>query len=52
MVLVIMWVLAVVALLGLMIAWGATIDDDATSYARSGRPMRRASRRVASIASR
>jgi hypothetical protein len=50
MVLVIMWGLAVMALLALMVAWGATIDDASRQYARSRRPVR-VSRRIVSSAS-
>jgi hypothetical protein len=52
MVLVIIWVLAVMALLALVIAWGATIDDASRTYTRSARPMRGVHGRMASSASR
>jgi uncharacterized membrane protein len=50
--LVIVWVLAVMALLALMIAWGATIDDASDTYARAHRAWSAAPRRMASRASR
>jgi hypothetical protein len=51
MVLVIVWVLAVMALLALMIAWGATIDDASRPYARARRTARVSHRRIVSSAS-
>ena len=52
MVLVIVWALAIMALLALMIAWGATIDDASGAYTRAGRSAPDAPRRMVSSASR
>ena len=52
MVLVIVWTFAIMALLALMVAWGASIDDASDAYARSRRPPRGTSRRIASSAPR
>lgn len=52
MVLVIVWTFAIMALLALMVAWGASIDDASDAYARSHRPSRHAPRRIAPSASR
>jgi hypothetical protein len=52
MVLVIVWVLAIMALFALVIAWGVTIDGASRLYARSGQPSSIAPRHMASPASR
>jgi hypothetical protein len=51
MVLAIMWVVVVVALLALMVAWGGTIDDASAAHTRTPRAMPRVRRGRRGVAS-